>query len=77
MASGGIHSSDDAEAQADSYAARACDGAIMSLTSTQRTAINAYWLGHDGQGTHPDVLFDLVVGALPIIHRGLIQRGCL
>lgn len=77
MESGGIHTSDDAEAQADSYAARACDGAIMSLTPVQIAAIGVYWLGNDGRGTPPDVLFDLVVGALPIIYRGLISRGCL
>ena len=77
MTSGGIHSSDDAEEQADSYAARACDGAIMSLTPIQVAAIGVYWLGNDGRGTHPEILFDLVVGALPIIYRGLISRGCL
>jgi hypothetical protein len=77
MESGGIHTSDDAEAQADSYAARACDGAIMSLAPLHIAAIGVYWLGNDGRGTHPEVQFGLVVEALPIIHRGLVSRGCL
>ncbi len=74
--SGGIHTSDDIHEQNDSYAARACDGAIKSLKKSQELAIWSYWIGssHDH---HPAGLHALVVEALPIIHRGLILRGCM
>jgi hypothetical protein len=75
--SGGIHTSDDAEAQADSFAARACDGAIASLSKPQELAIWAYWIGSSPVGVHPERLHLLVVSALPIIYRGLMSRGCL
>ena len=39
ISSGDIHSSEDIHEQNDSYAARACDGAIMSLNPVQVAAI--------------------------------------
>ena len=77
MESGGIHTSEDVHDQNDNYAARACDGAIMSLNPVQVAAIGVYWLGNDDRGMHPGVLKEIVVGALIIIHRGLISRGCM
>jgi hypothetical protein len=77
MESGGIHTSDDVHDQNDNYAARACDGAIMSLNPLQVAAIGVYWLGNDVRGEHPETIKGLVVDALVIIHRGLILRGCM
>ena len=76
MGSGGIHTSDDIHEQNDSYAAKACDGAIMSLNPGQIAGIGVYWLGNHHREVLPGVLREIVVSALPIVYRGLIVRGC-
>ena len=40
-------------------------------------AIGVYWLENDDRGTDPEIIFKLVVTALPVIYRGLILRGCM
>lgn len=73
----GIHTTADVYEQNDNYAVRACDGAVMSLTPMQLAAIGVYWLENDDRGTDPEIIFKLVVTALPVIYRGLILRGCM
>lgn len=72
MESGGIRCSEDGEAEADNYAALACDGVIRGLSVDHRNAVAILWLGTNSYV--PD-MHTVTAEALFTIHRGLILRG--
>jgi hypothetical protein len=72
--SGGIHCSEDGEHEADNYLALATDAAVRSLNPVQIAAIGVLWLGNDPRGER--TIPEIVIGALPIIYRVLVKKGC-
>jgi hypothetical protein len=74
--SGGINCFDEFEEAADSYKARAVDGAIRSLDITPRTCINIIWLGQTIRFNRPEIDVDKeAVEAIKLVYRGLLIRG--